>query len=106
MFVNVEQIQLGVNRYIENEIANKATGFNKFVVCFVSPLATRKVAQYINTLADNPLMSDMFDGNHNVNLDEVYRMAKDAIQKSGQFVLLGMVFNETDIDKLYNYIRG
>lgn len=106
MFVNAEQIQLGISRFVENEIANKAVGFNKFVVCFVTPLATKKITQYVNTLADNPLMAEIFDGDRNVNLDEVYNMAKSAVQKSGQFTYMGMIFNETDIDKLYNYIRG
>jgi hypothetical protein len=48
----------------------------------------------------------VFDENHNVNIDEVHTMAKAAIQKSGPFNLMGVIFNESDIDKLYNYIRG
>ena len=47
-----------------------------------------------------------FDENGNVELDTVYKMAKDAVQKSGQFTLFGIIFNETDIDKLYTYIKN
>ena len=47
----------------------------------------------------------MFDDNMNIDVDIVYNMAKEAVKKSGQFVMYGIVFNETDIDKLYSYIR-
>ena len=104
--VNTQQIQIGINNFIENEIAKRAVGFNKFVVYFAMPIVNKKITQYIETFSQNPLTKDMFDENMNVDLDMVYNMAKNAVQKSGQFVYYGIVFNETDIDKLYNYIRG
>lgn len=106
MFVNAEQIRLGVNNFIENEIAKKAVGANKFLVYFIMPMINKKLSNYIETFKNNELTKDMFDTNGNVDLDKVYNMAKQAVQKSGQFVLFGIVFNETDIDKLYNYIKG
>jgi hypothetical protein len=48
----------------------------------------------------------MFDENNNIDLDLVYNMSKDAVKKSGQFVLCGIIFNETDIDKIYTYIKN
>lgn len=106
MFVNKEQIQIGVTRFIENEIGKTAVGFNKFATYFALPIINKKIGGYIDSFATNPLTKDMFDENRNLNLDEVYNMAKNAVQKSGQFSYLGIIFNETDIDKLYNYIRG
>lgn len=106
MFVNTEQIQIGVINFIEQEIAKKAVGANKFMIYLAMPIITKKVTQYVNSFAQNSLTKDMFDSNNNVDLDMVYNMAKDAISKSGQFTLYGIIFNETDIDKLYNYIRN
>lgn len=106
MYVNKEQIQIGVNNFIENEIGKKAVGFNKFITYFSLPIINKKLSNYIDTFATNPMTSDMFDENRNLNIDEVYNAAKSAVQKSGQFSFLGIIFNETDIDKLYNYIRG
>ena len=105
MFVNTEQIQLGVVTFIENEIAKKAVGANKFIVYFAIPIIGNKIAQYINTFAENDFTKDFFDEQRNVNLDAVYTQAKEAIKKSGQFVIYGIVFNETDVDKLYAYIK-
>ena len=106
MYANTEQIQVGITNFIENEIAKKAVGANKFLIYMAMPIVNKKVTQYVNDFASNPLTKELFDENNNVNLDKVYNMAKSAIQKSGQFVYYGIVFNETDIDKLYTYIRG
>jgi hypothetical protein len=106
MFVNTEQIQLGATNFIENEIAKKAVGANKFIIYFAMPILSKKISQYVNSFATNPLTNDLFDENHNVDIDTLYNMAKDAVRKSGQFVYMGIVFNESDIDKLYNYIKG
>lgn len=106
MFVNTEQIQIGVTNFIENEIGKKAVGFNKFATYFALPIINKKITQYLNTFSTNELTKEMFDENKNLDLDAVYNMAKSAVQKSGQFVFFGIMFNETDIDKLYTYIKG
>ena len=105
MFVNTEQVQVGVANFIENEIAKKAVGANKFFIYFALPIVNKKIVQYVDTFATNPITKDMFDENKNIDIDTVYSMAKNAVQKSGQFVVYGIVFNETDIDKLYTYIK-
>jgi hypothetical protein len=106
MFVNTEQIQMGVTNFIENEIAKKAVGVNKFITYFSMPIITKKITQYVNSFSQNEMTKEMFDENNNLDIDTVYRMAKDAIKKSGQFVFYGIMFNENDIDKLYTYIKG
>ena len=106
MFVNTEQIKIGVNNFIDNELGKKSSGFQKFAVYFALPIINKKVESYINSFSENELTKDMFDENKNLDLDKIYNMSKDAIHKSGQFLLYGIVFNETDIDKLYASIRN
>ena len=105
MFVNTEQIQLGTMNFVENEIGKKAVGLNKFIVYFSMPIIAKQINQYVNSFSQNELTKYMFDENNNVDIDVIYNMSKDAIKKSGSFTLYGIIFNETDIDKLYNYIR-
>ena len=104
MMVNVEQVQMGVINFIEREIASKATGFKKFGVYFLIPTIKGKVANYLTQIKG--FMPDLFDENGNVNLDEFYNTGKEAIKKSGQFEFMGIIFNETDVDKLYSYIKS
>lgn len=104
--VTVEQIQMGVSRYITEEITKKAVGFDKFSVSFIEAILVRKIPKLINKVRNNELAEDFFDENGNINLDELYNNAKSAISKSGQFSFKDIIFNETDIDKLYTYIRN
>ena len=106
MFVNTEQVEIGVISFIENEIASKAVGFQKFAVYFVLPKVKKVIDHYMHEFKTNPIVSDMFNENGDVDVDELYNLAKQAVRKSGQFSFYGVIFNETDIDKLYNYIRS
>lgn len=103
MIVNLEQVQNGVTNFIEKEIAVKATGIRKFGIYFFIPTVRNKTVEYLNKVRD--FMPDTFDENGNIELDNVYNAAKDAIKKSGQFEFMGIIFNETDIDRLYSYIK-
>ena len=105
MFVNTEQVQLGTINFIENEIAKKATGANKFIVYFAMPIIAKQINNYVNSFSQNNLTKDMFDENNNIDIDMVYSMAKDAIKKSGQFIIYGIIISENDIDKIYTYIK-
>ena len=104
MVVNLEQIQAGIACYIDKEIASKAIGFKKFGVYFITPTLQKTAVTYI--LKFKEFVPDLFDENNNVKLDEVYAQAKQAIQKSGQFEFMHIIFNETDVDKLYSYIHS
>jgi hypothetical protein len=104
MFVNTEQIQIGVTNFIEQEIAAKAVGFQKFATYFVLPKINKVIEHYMQQLKGNPIVADFFNENGDVNIDELYNMAKMAVRKSGQFALYGVLLNENDIDKIYSYI--
>lgn len=102
--VNLEQVQMGIANFVDREIGAKATGLKKFGVYFLIPTIKKTVSDYILKLKD--FMPDLFDENNNIDLDSFYNIAKEAIRKSGQFELMGIIFNETDIDKLYSYIKS
>ncbi len=104
MFVNTERIQIGVTNYIEQEVASKAVGVQKFITYFALPKVNKVIAHYMVQLKDNPILSDMFNENGDVNIDELYSMSKQAVRKSGQFAVYGVLLNESDIDKIYSYI--
>jgi hypothetical protein len=104
MVVNVEQIQRGVLSFVEKEIAEKATGLTKFGIYFILPTISKQTMGYVDKL--KAVMPEVLDENGNIKIDEVYNNAKIAVKKSGQFEYMGIIFNETDIDKLYTYIKG
>ena len=104
MFVTTNQIQIGIANFVENEIAAKAVGFQKFATYFVLQKLNGIVAGYIKSLRESEFMKDLFDAEGNVDIDALYNMSKHAIRKSGQFSLANIIFCETDIDKIYSAI--
>ena len=104
MMVNLEQVQTGIVNFVDREIGSKATGLKKFGVYFLMPSIKKTVADYLLKLKG--FMPELFDENNNVDIDKFYSISKDAIRKSGQFEFMGIIFNETDIDKLYSYIKS
>lgn len=103
MTVNIEQIQRGAVSFVENEIAAKASGVRKFMIYFALPSLSSRIPDYISKLKS--LAPHVFDPNGNVLIDEVYSMAKSAVQKSGSFEFMDIIFDEMDVDKLYSYIK-
>lgn len=104
MTVNLQQFERGITNFIDIEIGRKATGGNKFLTYFIMPLLPKKIEKEFNNLKDNVIFSDFLDENGNIKIDDLYNNSKQAIQKSGTIELYGVIFNESDIDKLYNYI--
>jgi peroxiredoxin len=47
MLVNTDQIKMGVKKYVEHELAQKASGVTKFMIYFVMPSIDKKVCSYL-----------------------------------------------------------
>ena len=106
MFVNTNQIQVGLYNFIDKEIGVKAVDLQKFKIYFLLPIIINKAADYINAFKENEFTKGFFNSNGDVDLDAIYGMSTQAIQKSGQFTMGGVILNETDLDRLYNYIKN
>lgn len=104
MVASIEQVQRGVRAYVEREIASQAVGFKKFAVYFILPQLDKYTSDYLTKL--HAIMPEMFDGTRGIHLEAFYNNAKEAIRQTGTFEFMGVIFNESDVDKLYNYING
>lgn len=107
MVVTLEQIQAGILKYIDIEVAPKATGLSKFLVYFIAPSIPKNVTQYVQALKSNTAFTDLFDESGNMKIDDVYVRAKEAIKHSGKILIpqFNYFIDESDIDKLYNLIK-
>jgi hypothetical protein len=107
MVVTIDQTRIGVKKYIENEIAFKASGLTKFMIYFAMPSIDNTVVNYINKGKENPLFEDLFDENGNILLDKVYDRASFASDKSGKILLdkFGIALDRSDVEKIYSYVR-
>ena len=108
MKINLEQAQLGLLSFVDNEIGKKAVGWQKFATYFGMFAFKNKINKMLLSFKDNPLIKEIgiFDEDNNIDIDMLYNYSKEAIKHSGQFTLMGIIFNESDIDKLYEYLKN
>jgi hypothetical protein len=108
MVVNTDQIRIGVKKYIEHELAQKASGITKFMIYFMMPSMDKTVNEYIVKMQDNEMFAEMFDENKNMYLDRVYERAVFAVEKVGNKLFIdkyGIALDRSDIEKIYSYVR-
>lgn len=101
--VSLPQVSKGIATFIENELIAHANGKQKFLLYFAIPQIPHKVEELFKQYKDNMLIRD-FIKPEGIEIDELYRTSKEAINKSGNIELLGIILNEQDVDKLYSYI--
>ena len=106
MFVTIDMVKNGVSVFVEREIAAKAVGVQKFITYMAIPLVGDAVVKYAQAFKENPITQKFFNESGEVDIDELYNMAKNAVRKSGQFTVYGVILGETDIDKIYANIKG
>lgn len=110
--VNLGQVTSGVAKYIDAEIVSKISGWQKWVFGALSGVAISKSTSIFQTLKENSFvkMLGVIDENDRIDLDLLYQQFKEQARKGTitfDVPMIGpMTLNETDVDKLYNYIGG
>ena len=95
--INTTQWRELLNNYRQNRCPQQS-----FLVEKVNKYFPTSVWQHWDEVIRNPAILNKVS--KAADIDEVYNMAKQAVRKSGQFSLYGVILNESDIDKLYSYI--
>lgn len=108
MIVTIEQIQAGIIKYIDMELGAKAVGVTKFMIYFFAPSIPKKVVSKLESFREADVNHEFFTEDGGVNLDEVYKRAKSAIERSGKLLIpqIDYFVDTTDVDKLYNLIKN
>lgn len=108
MTVTIEQVQAGIIKYIDTQLAPKADGALKFMLYFFTPSIPKLLSEKLSEFKNSPLSVDLFDNDGNIVLDEVYKRAKEAIRKSGKLYIskINYFADEQDLELLYNMIKS
>ena len=93
--------------FLEEEIAAKATGVGKFAAYFLLGSLNDHPEKTVGLLLDNPLvkMTDVVTPDNMIKADELYRVARIAMEKAQSITLAGITFNAQDIDHIFNIIQ-
>ena len=108
MTVTVDQLKLGIKKFVENEIAYKATGLTKFLTFFMLPSIDKEVSSMVSKIKEISIFDEFFTPEGNILLDEVYSRAIQAVDKSGKIVIekFQLALDRSDLEKIYHYTLG
>lgn len=110
MRVTIDQMKVGIAKYIDNEIAAKISGFGKWVIPLAgASLINGKLDAIIKQNHEALKQLGYMTEDHMVELDKLYTDAKKIAMEKGSvtehFPLLGdITFSAADIDALKRYI--
>jgi hypothetical protein len=100
---SIEQVKRGAVNYISKEIAPlMGTGKAILLEAMAPTVIEANIKRYAGKewLAGTGLVDGL-----NVNVDEIYKLIKNAANGRWPVELFGFRFTESDLDKLINYIR-
>lgn len=108
MTITIEQLIDGVVKYIDTELAPKATGMNKFILYFVAPSLETVITSKYKEIQATGIMNNLIDSRGNIELEALYKQAGEAINKSGKIYVKGINYfvDRDDVDKLYAILKG
>ena len=107
MTVTVDQVKIGFRKFVENEVAYKATGLTKFLTFFLLPSIDKEVISLVAKAKESQMLAEFFTPEGNVIIDEVYSRAVGAVEKSGKIAIdkFQLTLDRSDLEKIYYYIK-
>ena len=101
MKISGQNLGVALGQYLEQELAPKAGALQKVMLYMAIPVVGTQtqqiIEQYKPALSALGAMTD--DGL--INLDVLYPRLKDAVHKAGKVPVMGIIFDESDVDKLH-----
>ena len=99
--ITAQNLGMALGLYVEQELVPKASGLQKVMLYMAMPVigaqTPQMVEQYAQTLRLLGAMTD--DGM--IDLEALYPRLKDAVRKTGKVPIMGIIFDESDVDKVY-----
>lgn len=101
---NIEKVKRGIAMFVDNEVAPVMPKWKGIAFAAGAALIIEANA---NTLINHPMISmlGVVEGD-NVDVDKLYAAVKSKAQGKWPVEIYGFKMSETDLDKLYQYIKG
>lgn len=111
--ISMENIQAGIAKFIDREIAPSLSGWDKVLIAGAGGLLTARIPDIITQYADHPMLKALgvYDKEHGtVDVDALYNAAKpyigaDPMPIKIPVVKMTMKVGKKELDTLYRYIK-
>lgn len=111
--IPLENVQSGIAKFIDREIAPSLSGWDRVLVAGAGGLLTARIPNIIGQYADHPILKALgvYDKERNmVDVDALYNAAKPYIGAEPMpvkipVVKMTMKIGKKELDTLYEYIQ-
>lgn len=99
--ISAQNLGMALGQYLEQELAPKADGLRKVMLYMAIPVLGTQTQQLFEQYkpAIKALGAMTEDGM--IDLDVLYPRLKDAVHRAGKVPVMGVIFDEADVDKLH-----
>lgn len=111
--VTLTQFQNGVMRYIDTDVLPHLTGFRRVGLGIYAGLAANNVGDLLLKYKGHPAVEvlNVVDKDGNIDVDRLYSVAAPMFANGERYSvnipMIGeMTVDRTDLEKLYQYIKG
>ncbi len=104
--LTIDEFKRGIMQFIDEVIAPKANSLMKFVIYFFVPAIPRMIDEYAQMLIEIDDDHDLITTDGHINLDNVYKRAKGALEKAGSVAIpkLNYIIDMDDLEHLYKIL--
>lgn len=100
-----KHIKEGILNYIHEEVVSKADGPMKFIMYTGIALAVPKLDLMYEQYKNHPLITALeLIKDDEIDIEALYTAMKEAMNKVDKVEYMGIIFNEQDVDMVYNHI--
>lgn len=103
MQITTEQFTQAVEKWIDNDLANKGSVWQKGLLVFLVNQGRPKLEQLLNS------MQIVADNQGKFDVDNLHKNMKLALNKMGDRAIIPLInytFDEVDLDKIFGYLEG
>lgn len=102
MKATTEQVKIGIQKYIDKELNPKLTGWKGVGIRVILGLGAETIAEaYLN----HPMLETIgIKDAEGLEIDRLHDVLRKEVEKEGKVNVAGILFDATDVDKLYNEI--
>lgn len=99
-----QEIKMGIKRYVDKELSPQLHGAKGVGIRILLAVGIDGVAE---KYLEHPMLETIgIKDVEGIELDKLYEVAKQEVEKEGKVEVAGILFDASDVEKLYQEIVG